>query len=428
MLPAMKNATRHAVIALLATAVAANASAQPLASRVDAAPPGYVQFSFAARAGVCGNGTSWIQTSPGNFSGTFTGSIGETLRTQACEPGPVRVLLDRADRTIIAIRTYVGPGTSMPAGTDLGRVTPQQGVDYLLGLAGSAEGRVGRDAIQPATLADSVRIGAGLLAIARNRDLPRETRTTALGALSRSADAPDPADLLALARDETDNLQVRTQALSALGRLEHGAGLPLLSGLASQTGSLWLAKEAMDVVAASGDPRAREYLRSAVQQGNLSDEALAVAIRALGRQYATRRDSELLRSLYPRLTTDASREAVLNAMADAGGSESVTWLLQLARNEDENPARRRRAVDNASRAGAPIADLVALYDGVTDQQLKLSLITVYARSGERAALDKLLSIAQTETNVNVRRRAISSLSDSSDPRVREVLRQIIIRS
>lgn len=421
----MRNVTLPAAIVLLAITVPARA--QSLAARVESAPPGYVQFSFAARPGVCGNGSSWIQTSPGNFTGTFMRSVDETLRTEGCEPGPVRVLLDRADRTIIAIRTYVGPGASIPAGTDLGSVTPQEGVDYLLGLASSAEGRVGRDAILPATLADQARIGDRLLAVARNRDLPRETRTTALSALARGAEPVNPADLVALARDESDNLQVRTQALSTLGRLEHGAGLPLLSGLASQTGSLWLAKEAMDVVAGSGDPRAREYLRSAVQQGNLGEEALAVAIRALGRQYATRQDTEMLRSLYPRLSSDGAREAVLSAIADAGGAENVTWLLQLARSEDENAARRRRAVDQAARAGAPITDLVALYDAVTDQQLKLSLVTAYARSGERAALDKLLSIAQTETNVNVRRRAISALSDSDDPRVREVLRQIIIR-
>src|SRR5207248_1361345 len=72
--------------------------AQNLAARVDGAPPGLVQFEFAARPGVCGNGRTYIQTTPGNFNGSFNTSISETLRIDPCEPGPALVVLDRAER------------------------------------------------------------------------------------------------------------------------------------------------------------------------------------------------------------------------------------------------------------------------------------------------------------------------------------------
>jgi HEAT repeat protein len=428
----MTSLPRAVVAFVFATAVpVADASAQALASRIDSAPPGHVQFSFNARPGVCGNGRTYIQTAPGSVNGVYTL---ETLRVDACEPGPVRVLLDRANREIIAVQTYVGPATTLPANTDLGRVGTQQAADYLLELAARSEGRVGRDAIFPATLADSANIVDGLVRVARNQALPRETRSSALGHVGRSSERVQilPASvvetLVGVARDESDNLQVRKQALSVLGRLEHGSGIPQLIDLARQNSSAWLAREAMTVIASSGDPRARAFLRQTVQQETVSDDAIAIAIRALGQNFSTRQDAVLLRSLYPRLHSEKSRDAVLAAVAEVGGSENVRWLIAIARDENELLARRRKALESVSRAGAPIADLVALYDTVSDQGLKDVLVSMYARSGERSATDKLIWIARNETNVNVRRRAVNALSQSDDPRVKDALKDIILKA
>jgi HEAT repeat protein len=428
--------TRRRIAALLsAGALALPASrlhAQTLGARVDAAPPGYVQFSFAARPGICGNGRSYIQTSPGNVNGTINSSYSETLRIDPCEPGPVRVLLDRADRQVIAVQTFVGPIAELSGVTDLGRIAPQQAVDYLLGLAVKSDGRVGRDAIFPATLADSAVSLEALVAIGRNQQLPRDTRTRALTYAGRSDRLPTiPARvtdaLLAVARDESDNLEVRRQALRTLGTLDHGAGIAPLIDVVRQTPSAWLAKEGMSALASSGDPRARDALRVAVKRDDLSDEALSVAIRALGQQYATPQDAALLRSRYAALHSDRSREAVFNAVADVGGADNVKWLLDLARNESETTAQRRKALEQATRAGAPVAELVRMYDVVDPYELKDALVSIYARSGERPALDKLIAIVTNETNVNVRRRAISALTSSDDPRVKGVLKDLIAR-
>src|SRR5688572_528223 len=97
----------------IAVAIPAGATAQSIAARVDAAPAGHVQFSFSARPGVCGNGRTYIQTAPGSFQGSFYTSTAETLRNDPCEPGPVRVILDRAAPQINAVQTYVGPETAV---------------------------------------------------------------------------------------------------------------------------------------------------------------------------------------------------------------------------------------------------------------------------------------------------------------------------
>ena len=407
--------------------------AQGLAARVDAAPPGHVQFRFAARPGVCGNGRTYIQTSPGNITGSYTTSTVDGVRSDTCEAGPVRVLVDRAERQVIAVQAYVGPSADSPGVTDLGVVPAQEAADYLLGLAAKAEGRVGRDAIWAAMLADSAQTIEPLIAIAKNQALPRETRTRALAHAGRGDRTPAiPARtidaLVAVARDESDNLEVRRQAVRTLGALPHGAGVPRLIELAGQQQSAWLAKEGMSALANSGDPRAREYLRAAVKRDDLGDEAMAVAVRALGQQYATPQDAALLRSVYPRLKSDRTRDAAFSAIAEVGGADNVRWLLDMARNENEVGQRRRKALEAAVKAGATTTELVKLYDAVSDQGLKESLVSVYGRSGERAATDKLIAIVSTETNVNVRKRAISALSNSDDPRAKAALQDIVTRS
>src|SRR6478752_2978978 len=122
--------------------------------------------------------------------------------------------------------------------------------------------------------------------------------------------------ILSIARDESDNQSVRQQALSVLGRLDHGSGIPPLIQLSQQPGSSWLAKESMSVLARSGDPRARVYLRAAVKRTDLPEEVLTVALRALGQEYATAQDAALLRQLYPTLKSDRSREAVFSALTE----------------------------------------------------------------------------------------------------------------
>ena len=421
-----------AIVAAAAVVGVPPARGQSLADRVNGAPDGRVQFNFAARSGVCGDGRTFIQTSPNSYSGVFYGN--SDYARAACVAGPVRVVIDRADRQPLSIQTFVGPAdTTLRGVTDLGRVRAQDAADYLLSLATKVDGRAGRDALLPAVLADSANTAAALVSIAKNSALARETRRGALSYMGRSTDGmqtipssvTDP--ILSIARDETDNQSVRQSALQVLGRLDHGAGIAPLMQLSQQTQSLWLAREAMQTLARSGDPRARQYLRTVAKRTDLPEDVLTVALRSLGQDYATAQDAALLREVYPTLKTDRSRDAVFSALADMGGAENTRWLIALASNGDEPIQTRRRALDAASRSGAPIGELIKLYDTTTDPNMKGALIDLYVRNGESAAIDKLLTILKGEENSSVRRRAISQLSRSEDPKVRQALQDLVMK-
>jgi HEAT repeat protein len=55
------------------------------------------------------------------------------------------------------------------------------------------------------------------------------------------------------------------------------------------------------------------------------------------------------------------------------------------------------------------------------------LIRIYGQSNDRASLDKLISIAKSDSNYTLRRRAIASLSRTQDARAREALQEITTR-
>jgi HEAT repeat protein len=425
---------RLASLALATLASAQGLAAQSLANRVSGAPDGPVQFTFAARPGVCGNGSTYISTGPDSFTGTFNGTITEIVRRDPCQPGPVRVVLSRADRSVVEIDTYVGTPRVAPGAADLGSVPAREAADYLLSLAARLDGKPARDAIFPAALADSAVISPALLAIARDQSRSREARRSALSYLGRDLGergGMEPSRvasaLAAIARDETDNQTVRQQALSVLARLERADGVPALIELSRGGGDVWLARETMRALARSGDPRARQYLRVAVKRADISEDARVAAIRGIGQEYATSADAEFLRGLYASLGTDASREAVMTTLAELGGRENVAWLMSVARSGDASTRLRRRALQSASKAGATTAELVSLYDATTDAEMRTALLSLYQERGDRAATDKLVSIARTDADQAMRRRAISHLSRSEDPRVKEALRSIVER-
>jgi HEAT repeat protein len=405
-------------------------AAQGLAERIAAAGTPRVQFSFAARSGVCGNGRTFINV----LGNTWVGSWSDSDRREVCAEGPVRVVVDRAGREVVSIASYVGPDAEKADGiSDLGRVRTRDAAEFLLGLAERAEGRVSRDAILPAVLADSVDVTPRLLVIARNQNTARETRRSAISWLSRPLDARErgvadvASALVAIASDEDDNQSVRQQALRSLARLEHGAGTNALMTLARDANRSWLAREALASLTSSGDPRARQHLRDVVRAAALPDEVLVSAVRGLGGEYATGEDIKIIRETHAKLPGERSREAAMQSIAQFGGAENVRWMLAIARNADQPMQSRRRAVMHAYRGGASVAEISKVYDETTDIQLKESVLNALVESGEKTATDKLMQVARMDESSQMRRKAINALGRSSDERVKKFLSDLAER-
>ncbi len=341
--------------AAAAVSFAAGLPAQTVASRVDASNAGVVEFHFAARPGVCGDGRGMVRaaSSGGIYLEEDYGGSGP------CTAGPVRVELRRDGKVIIGIVVFAGPLLHDSTATDLGVVPSRDAAQYLLGLATTLDGRPAREALLPAMLADSAAVTPALLRIATDHQAARDVRRAAVGDLADRADesggvgaARVDATLEAMARDRDESEAIRTQALGALAGRDRGAGVARLFPLVTDPDQ-WLADRAFATVSRSGDPRARQFVRDAIQKGKLGDDQMVNAIGGLGDDYATGADIALLRNLYAGLSSDRQRDAVLSAVAGAGGRENGDWLVSIARSQTEPAARRRRAISLLSRFDEP---------------------------------------------------------------------------
>jgi HEAT repeat protein len=406
--------------------------AQSLASRVSSATAPRVQFEFAGRAGVCGDGQSFLSTGSGSYYGEI--NIIDGVQSQPCAAGPVRVVMDRADEVVTNIQTVAGPLHPAEGATDLGTVSGREASDYLMALATNTDGRASRQAILPAAIADGVDVTPALVTIARDQNRPLDTRRTALSWLARddgnasgarSAQATDL--LLRISRDENETQSLRRTALNMLGRVGHGAGIPSLIQLATDNSASWVGEESVRALSQSGDPRAREFLRKEVRRNDIPDAMLAAAVRGLGSSEATGKDIDLLRTSFGTMPSDRARAAILDVIGQRGTTSDTQWLLGIARDSQASPETRRRALDLAARSTSGRAQVIALYDSMDDPMLKEALIRIYGSSNDRASLDKLISIAKSDSNYTLRRRAIASLSRTQDARAREALQEITTR-
>ena len=238
----------------LALVISIPASAQSLASRISRVSNGIVRFSYASRPDVCGNGDTNINF--GNGHRVVRDSDDDDKCP--CDSGPARVTLTIRHGTVTRLRTTVGTRTrTAPADlVDLGTVSAREAVAYLLDLGRKAGGSTGGDAIFALTLADSVTPWPDLIRLARNDNVPNETRRSAVFWLGQAAGDAATRDLTELAEDERGDQDVRESAVFALSQLSDDQGVPALIRIARSNKDPEIRRKALFWLGQSDDPRA----------------------------------------------------------------------------------------------------------------------------------------------------------------------------
>jgi hypothetical protein len=217
-------------------------------------------MSFAIRPGVCGSGNSiWRDGGRGHTTWNNDWSSSRDVEWESeCSSGPGRLVIDRRDGEVGDVRFYVG-GRWRPGGSDvvdLGTVSARDAADYLVSLAQSEKGSMGSKAIFPATLVDSANIWPSLIRMARNSDLPRNTRTQSVFWLGQAAGDAATKDLRDIVVDNSVDREVREQAVFALSQRPHDEGVPALIAIARTNKDPDIRKKALFWLGQSNDPRA----------------------------------------------------------------------------------------------------------------------------------------------------------------------------
>jgi hypothetical protein len=109
-----------------------------------------------------------------------------------------------------------------------------------------------------------------------------------------------------------------------------------------------------------------------------------------------------------------------------GGADNYRWLMDIALNAKENIEIRKKALFWAGQGhNVDVADLVKLYDSMTDRDMREQLIFVYSQRREEAALDKLFAIGKNDPDRELRKKAIFWIGQSRSPRAAQYLQELI---
>lgn len=247
---------RMSVVAL--TGFASSAHAQSLASRISAVGTGAVNFHFAARRGVCGDGQRFMR-----IGRSYQGNWSNDMRNTPCDIGPVQVRVTLRDGDVDRVESWVGTMRTRE-GRDLGEVSSKESAQYLLGIASRGNGGPSAKAILPAVLADSATVWPTLLVIARDSATrSHATRQDAAFWLSRLAASALAGKGHELFDDDDDDLDedsgkegLKKHAVFVLSQLPHREGVPALLDVARSNPDRKVRSQALFWLGQSGDPRA----------------------------------------------------------------------------------------------------------------------------------------------------------------------------
>ncbi|MGH7562215.1 MAG: HEAT repeat domain-containing protein [Gemmatimonadales bacterium] len=259
------------VIVLGALALATPLAAQSLADRILAPKNGTVRLTYASRDGLCGDGETFIRDlSRGDDHYIVFGSVNEKgwRRRIPCEEGPARVAISLFDGGIRKVRVYIG-GAWRETGAsdvhDLGVVSAARAAEAFLTLA--ARDRRGEEMLFAATVADSVTIWPDLLRLARNENVPRASRRSAVFWISQVAEEAATRGLTEIVDDSKGDREVREQAVFALSQLPEEQGIPALIRVARTNPDPGLRRKAIFWLAQSEDPRALSLFEEILSKG-----------------------------------------------------------------------------------------------------------------------------------------------------------------
>ena len=261
--------------------------------------------------------------------------------------------------------------------------------------------------------------------LARRDDCSAGLRRAALYLLGRRTDADAMNLIMGAARNDPD-IRVRSEALRFLAAMPGDQAVGTLEEMARTPGNEELQRAAISALGRSDSPRARQSLRAIVEKTDLSENLRMTALSSIDTDRAAD-NGAYLRGVYPRLETPRLKAAAIRSAARAGGNDNDQWLLSIVRNQSEPVEVRALALRYAGRSGLSIGDLTKMYDVAGDRPLREQLISLYAQRNEPEATDKLMDIARTGTDPDLRRYAISALSRKNDPRTKKLLLEIIDR-
>ena len=217
---------------------------------------------------------------------------------------------------------------------------------------------------------------------------------------------------------------VREKAVFWMGQVRTEKAADALETIATSSADMELRRKAIHALHEHNSPRAAALLRRLAESAQTPQEVREQTIFWLG-QRRSQENADFLRSLFAKTNDDDLRKKILFSLSQMRGFENDRWLLSIALDESNSEDLRGHALWTAGQAGIAGSELVTVYDRLSDTEVKEKLIWVMSESRDRAATDKLIEIAQKDPDREMRKKALFWLGQKNDPRVRQLLVDIL---
>lgn len=233
------------------------------------------------------------------------------------------------------------------------------------------------------------------------------------------------ADILLRVASSDPSIDVRRDAVQWLSQVNTERAARALDSILFTTSDADLRDKALYALSRHHSPVARQALHRFAELASAPTDLRVRAVYYLG-QARGADDGEYLRALYGKTVSPELREAIIQAVANQNTPDRTSWLLGIARDRKQELETRKRALYYAGQRGLELKDLLALYDELAGQSdMQEQLLYVIGQRKDAEATDKLIAVARTEKNPDLRKRAISLLGQRRDPRVKQFLVELI---
>jgi HEAT repeat protein len=217
---------------------------------------------------------------------------------------------------------------------------------------------------------------------------------------------------------------VREQAVFWMGQVRTERAAEALETIATSSPDMDLRAKAIHALHEHNSPRAAAVLRRLAESPATPENVREQTVFWLG-QRRSQENADFLRSLFASTDNEDLQKKILFSLSQMRGFGNDRWLLSIALDEANSSDLRGHALWTAGQAGIAGSELVTVYDRLSDPEVKEKLIWVMSESRDRAATDKLIEIAQKDSDREMRKKALFWLGQKNDPRVRQLLVDIL---
>ena len=286
------------------------------------------------------------------------------------------------------------------------------------------------DDIRAAALQGLIQMNSGdaiptLKQVLAQRDPCRaELRKTAVYLIAQRNSDDVVSTLLDVARNDPSR-DVQSQAIYYLSTTRSDRAAAALDSILFSSGDNDVRTNAVYALSVIHTDRAAQALKRAAQDERMPDDVRGSATYWLGN--ARLADLAFFRTLYTNTRNHAVRDNVIQAVVGLHSPDATQWLLDIAKDKAIDSESRKTAIYwVGQQKSVDLDQMMTIYEQAHgDNEVQSQVIYVLSTRPEPAAIDKLMAIAKSDSNVEMRKSALYWLTTKNDPRVKQFLLDIV---